>query len=196
MDRKETTKLLTDILIADRLSDRKYYAKEVTLDYGTDHPKRVDVMQFTPNGVMYPSDIEKGIFTCYEVKSCKEDIYSGNGIGFYGEKNYFVMTTETFKEIQGDINNGNLGRFIKEYYPESSGYYGILCPVPKTIDLRDGDALYEEYMNPTEFRGTPYDWHLNMAITCFTGHRRRSMAELLFCMLRSKHSYTNQRDFL
>jgi hypothetical protein len=90
MDRKETTKLLTDILIADRLSDRKYYAKEVTLDYGTDHPKRVDVMQFTPNGVMYPSDIEKGIFTCYEVKSCKEDIYSGNGIGFYGGQSFFL----------------------------------------------------------------------------------------------------------
>ncbi len=195
MDRKETTKLLTEILIADRLSDRKYYAKEVTLDYGTANPKRVDVMQFAPNGVIYPSDIEKGIFTCYEVKSCKEDIYSGNGIRFYGEKNYFVMTTETFKEIQDDINNGNLGRFIQKYYPESSGYYGILCPVPKTIDLRDGDALYAEYMNPTEFRGTPYDWHLNTAITCFQGHRRRSIAELLFCMLRSKHSYTNQRDF-
>lgn len=39
MDRKETTALLTDILIHDRLSDRKYYAKEVTLDYGTIHPR-------------------------------------------------------------------------------------------------------------------------------------------------------------
>jgi len=28
MNRKETTKLLTDILISDALSDRKYYAKE------------------------------------------------------------------------------------------------------------------------------------------------------------------------
>ena len=196
MDRKETTKLLTDILIADRLSDRKYYAKEVTLDYGTAHPKRVDVMQFTPKGVIYPSDIEKGTFTCYEVKSCKEDIYSGNGIRFYGERNYFVMTAETFKDIQEDLNNGDLGRFIQEYYPESSNKFGILVPVPKTIDLRDTNALFDEYDRPTEFRGSPYDWHLATAITCFEGQRRRSMAELLFCMLRSKHSYTNQRDFL
>ena len=42
MNRKETTKFLTDLLIHDRLSDRKYYAKEVTLDYGTIQPKRID----------------------------------------------------------------------------------------------------------------------------------------------------------
>lgn len=196
MDRKETTKLLTDILIADRLSDRKYYAKEVTLDYGTDHPKRVDVMQFTPKGVIYPSDIEKGTFTCYEVKSCKEDIYSGNGIRFYGERNYFVMNMEAFNDIREDLNNGDLGRFIQEYYPESLNNFGILIPVPKTINLIDTNALFEEHLHPTEFKGSPYDWHLTTAITCFEGRRRRSMAELLFCMLRAKHSYTNQRDFL
>ena len=33
-DRKEITRLLTEVLIGDRLNDRKYYAKEVTLDYG------------------------------------------------------------------------------------------------------------------------------------------------------------------
>ena len=87
MNRKETTKFLTEVLIKDRLSDRKYYAKEVTLDYGTNHSKRVDVMQFLPKGVTYASDIEKGIFICYEIKSCKEDLYSGNGLNFYGEKN-------------------------------------------------------------------------------------------------------------
>ena len=44
MERKEITKLLTEVLIADRLSDRKYYAKEVSIDPGTDKAKRVDVM--------------------------------------------------------------------------------------------------------------------------------------------------------
>lgn len=68
MDRKQTTKFLTKTLIETRLSDRKYYAKEVTLDYGTSHPKRVDVMEFKPQGVIYASDIEKGIFVCYEIK--------------------------------------------------------------------------------------------------------------------------------
>ena len=67
MDRKQTTKLLTEILIQEKLTDRKYYAKEVTLDYGTIHSKRVDVMQFIPKGVIHASDMEKGIFVCYEV---------------------------------------------------------------------------------------------------------------------------------
>ncbi len=69
MNRKETTKFLTDLLIHDRLSDRKYYAKEVTLDYGSIRPKRIDVMEFRPKGVIYASDMEKGIFVCYEIKS-------------------------------------------------------------------------------------------------------------------------------
>ena len=53
MARKETTKFLTDLLIADRLSDRKYYAKEVTVDANTTKAKRVDVMQFVPVGVFH-----------------------------------------------------------------------------------------------------------------------------------------------
>ena len=105
MNRKETTKLLTQILINDKLTDRKYYAREVTLDYGTNHPKRIDVMQFIPKGVVHTSDIEKGIFISYEIKSCKEDIYSGNGLNFYGEKNYIVTTMETyrFKRYKSDL---------------------------------------------------------------------------------------------
>ena len=82
-NRKDITKFLTDVLIKDRLTDRKYYAKEVTLDYGTRHPKRIDVMQFLPKGVTYASDIEKGIFISYEIKSCKQDLYSGYGLNFY-----------------------------------------------------------------------------------------------------------------
>lgn len=191
MARKEITKLLTEILITDKLSDRKYYAKEVTLDYGTNHSKRVDVMEFSPKGVIYPSDIEKGIFTCYEIKSCKEDMYSGNGLRFYGEKNYIVTTMDTWKKIQEDYGNGSLGEFIRDHYPESSKYYGFLVPVPKKIDLRCNDAIYDEYQNPTEFKGEPHDWHLWTAVPCREGVRGRSMAELLFCMLRSKHSYTN-----
>lgn len=75
MTRKETTKWLTELLIKEKLSDRKYYAKEVTLDYGTSHPRRVDVMEFRPEGVMGISAIEKGIFVCYEIKSCIDDVY-------------------------------------------------------------------------------------------------------------------------
>ena len=191
MNRKDTTKLLTDILISDKLSDRKYYAKEVTLDYGTTHPKRVDVMQFSPKGVTYASDIEKGIFICYEIKSCKEDVYSGNGLNFYGEKNYIVTTMDTYKKIMDDYRSGELRRYITENYQESSSYYGFMIPVPTIIDLRDTDSIYAEFENPTEFQGDARDWKLWTAISCNEGRRKRSTTELLFCMLRSKHSYTN-----
>ena len=112
MSRTQTTKLLTEVLISDRLRDRKYYAKEVTLDYSTDHTKRIDVMQFIPQGVIHISDIEKGIFICYEIKSCKDDVFSGNGLNFFGEKNYIVTTMETYRAILSEINNGFLSRFI------------------------------------------------------------------------------------
>lgn len=187
MNRKETTKILTDI-VTYSLRDRKYYAKEVTLDYGTTHSKRIDIMQFSPKGTTYSSDIEKGIFTCYEVKSCVEDIYSGHGLNFYGEKNYIVITMDTYKQIQDDYRSGKLGRYIIENYPESSKYWGILVPVPDSIDLRDSNAIFKEYENPTDFTKNIYNWKLYCPIPCREGHRTRSTVELLFCMLRSKHN--------
>lgn len=191
MDRKKTTKLLTDIVIFNRLLDRKYYAKEVTLDYGTNHSKRIDIMQFIPQGVTYPSDIEKGKFICYEIKSCMQDIYSGNGLNFYGEKNYIVMTMETYKLFQNDYRSGKFSRYLLENYPESSQYFGILVPIPAYIDLRDADAIYKEFDNPTQFNGKDTDWKLWTAINCREGYRIRSTTELLFCMLRSKHNASN-----
>ena len=91
MDRKKTTEFLGSLLASDRLSGAgKYWAKEVSIDpwaaKGT--PKRVDYMQFVPDRQLSVSDIEKGIFVCYEIKSCKQDVYSGNGLNFLGEKNY------------------------------------------------------------------------------------------------------------
>ena len=162
MTRVKVTELLTETLIADRLSDRKYYAREVTLDYGTSHPKRVDVMQFSPAGVTYPSDIEKGTFTCYEVKSCIEDVYSGHGLNFFGEKNYIVTTAETWKRLQEDMRSDKLADFLKSAHPESSMYFGVMALVPSSVGLSDTQ-----------------------------GPRKRPMNELLFAMLRAKHSDTN-----
>lgn len=192
MNRAEITNTLTDILVCSRLSDRKYYAKEVTLDYGTSHPKRVDVMQFVPQGVTCVSDIEKGIFICYEIKSCKEDLYSGNGLNFFGEKNYIVMTMQLWKSIQDEYRSGKLGRYLAEHYPESSSYFGILVAVPSAISLTDTDQLFSEFENPTEFTPAVCDWQLWTAIACREGKRNRSTSEMLFYMLRSKHSCSNQ----
>lgn len=186
MNRKETTTLLTEILIHDRLLDRKYYAKEVTLDSFTTHPTRIDVMQFIPSGVMNISGIEKGIFTCYEIKSCKADVYSGNGLNFYCEKNYIVTTMDTYKKLQEDLINDTFRNFRKEHHPETyKAEYGVLVAVPATIDLRVTKDLYSEYENPTEFGGNPYDWKLAEIVSCYDGTRKRSMTELLFCMLRA-----------
>ena len=192
MGRKETTDLLTDVLITSRLSDRKYYAREVTIDYGTNHSKRVDVMQFIPEGTIYASDIEKGIFVCYEIKSCYEDVYSGNGLNFYGEKNYIVTTMDTYKRLQDDIRTGKLQEHICKINPESSKYYGFLVPVPVQIDTRNSENTLQEYENPTKFEGCSWEWKLHSIMYCRKGPRTRSTTELLFCMLRSKHNYSSQ----
>lgn len=181
MNRKETTKFLSDLLVKERLSGMgKYYAREVSIDYGTTNVKRVDFMQFEPAGVVHQSDIEKGIFTCYEVKSCKEDVYSGNGLNFIGEKNYIVTTMECYKDIQPDMRSGKLWNHIIECCPESSPHYGIIVPVPRFIKLED------EYANPTELTDD-IAWELKVIYPCRQGSRKRSMTELLFCMLRSGH---------
>ena len=72
MKRADTTKLLTEILLSDKLSDRKYYAKEVSVDYGTDKTKRVDVMEFVPQNVSHVSGIEKGYFVVMKLSLAKQ----------------------------------------------------------------------------------------------------------------------------
>ena len=187
MDRKQTTKFLTKTLIDTRLSDRKYYAKEVTLDYGTSHPKRIDVMEFKPQGVTYASDIEKGIFICYEVKSCYADVYSGNGLNFYGEKNYIVTTIETYKKLQEDMRSGKLDNHICNFMGVNTcPYYGIMVPVPSFIGLKNTNSLYAEYENPTPLNDNEKWQFWTIYSQQRENHRIRSMNELLFCMLRSK----------
>lgn len=181
MDRKTTTEFLSNLLISNRLLGRgKYYAREVSIDYGTTNVKRVDFMQFEPKGVVYQSDIEKGIFTCYEVKSCKEDVYSGNGLNFIGEKNYIVTTMECYKAIQPDMRSGKLWNHIRECCPESSAHFGFIVPVPWSFKPED------EYENPTELN-EDIEWELKVIYPCTQGGRKRSTTELLFCMLRSGH---------
>ena len=188
MTRKETTKWLTDLLIYEKVSNNDYYAKEVTLDYGTNHPRRVDVMEFQPEGVMGISAIEKGIFVCYEIKSCIEDVYSGNGLNFFGEKNYIVTTMNVYKKLQDDIREGKLDKHIKEFLGTSDcPTYGFMIPVPAYIDLRKSSGLYDEFDNPTEIN-PKMSWKLWTLTHPRENLRQRSMNELLFCMLRARHN--------
>lgn len=78
-DVTQTLSALTEKLIDSRNDPRIYWAKEVTFDYATPNPVRVDYMRFKPlNNTV--SGIEKGDFYCYEVKSSVADFHSKHGI--------------------------------------------------------------------------------------------------------------------
>lgn len=163
MTRKETTKFLSDLLIRDRFSSMgKYWAREVTLNYGSADVKRVDFMQFKPVNTMSASGIEKGEFICYEVKSCVEDYKSGHGQNFVGERNYFVMPMSLYKKVANELGI----------------YIGVIVPIPK------GRDKHQEFENPTELNINK-DWELIIIKNSYPQSRKYSLAELLFCMLRS-----------
>lgn len=178
MNRKETTEFLSGLLERDLCGIGKHYAKEVTVDYGSSNEKRIDFLQFKPPSGMFISSIEKGTFICYEIKSCIQDVYSGNGLNFLGEQNYIVTTMETYKKLQPDMREGKLQEHIQSTNPESSKYWGIMVAVPENrVD-------YEEYENPTAL-DAKCEWKLRKIMPCNPGPRKRSIAELLFCMIRS-----------
>lgn len=166
MTRKETTDFLGKLLIQTRLGNG-CWAKEVSIDYGTTDVRRVDFLQFEPAGVVGVSGIEKGIFICYEVKSCKADFGSGFGRNFIGEKNYFVMPMTTYKEVIQDIPSG----------------IGVLVPIPENTGNTNPER-YAEFENPTELTDEIY-WKLWAVRHPREQIRKKSMVELLFCMLRS-----------
>lgn len=164
MDRKEITKFLSDLLVNDRFQGiGKYWAREVSIDYGTKDVKRVDFMQFVPSGVVSVSEIEKGRFISYEVKSCLADYNSGYGKNFLTEQNYLVMPMELYKKV------------VKEIPHE----IGVICPIPEE------KSIPEEFDNPTPLDAEGVRWRMRVVLSSMPIGRKRSMVELLFCMLRS-----------
>lgn len=165
MNRKETTEFLGNLLIQDKfLGIGKYWAREVSIDFGTTDVKRIDFLQFKPPSAVCIGELEKGIFISYEVKSCKSDFNSGFGKNFIGEKNYFVMPMSLYKEVIQEIPHN----------------VGVIVPIPKL-----GDKM-EEFESPTELSGE-VDWKLATILPAHSQNRKRSMTELLFCMLRAGH---------
>lgn len=168
MNRKETTEFLGNLLKREKFSGLgKYWASEVSIDHGTTDVKRVDFMQFEPAGVVSVSGIEKGIFICYEIKSCKADFESGFGRNFIGEKNYFVMPMAAYKEVIQEIPGG----------------VGVLVPIPQNVGNTNAE-IYEEFEKPTELSGN-MKWRLYAIRHPRLQLRKKAMVELLFCMLRS-----------
>lgn len=105
MSRKDITQrlsILTENYISPKGDPRIYWAKEVTFDYNTDHPTRVDYMCFKPiNNTV--SGIEHGDIYAYEIKSSVEDFHSKNGHNMIGDYNYYIMPEEVFVKVKNEI---------------------------------------------------------------------------------------------
>lgn len=187
MTRKVTTEKLGDILRYSRLDGiGKHWASEVTIDWGMGHKeKRVDYMLFEPEHAMTVAGIEHGIFTCFEVKSCKEDVYSGNGLNFIGDKNYLVTTMQCWKEIQYDLTQSDrLINHVKECNPESNTSFGVMVAIPKAGGYNAQEIAIREYENPTPIEAEG-QWQFHVIRNSHKGYRKRSATEMLFFMLRS-----------
>lgn len=188
--RKETTAFLSGLLEAERLKGiGKYYAKEVTLDYGKTEiiddnrvpaekcvkskTRRIDYLQFVPKNQLSVDGIEKGLFVCYEIKSCKADFLSGYGQNFVGEKNYLVMSMETYKQLN---ECGEIDRLPRKI--------GILVPIPRSKKY-DDTRIADEYNDPTPITDDYSKWYFETVRVSKTAVREKSIIELLFCMVRS-----------
>lgn len=161
MTRPEITKFLSEMLVAQRFCGFKYWASEVTLNYGTINQKRVDFMQFEPKNTTV-SGIEKGEFICYEVKSCLDDYRSGHGKNFEGDRNYLVMPMALYKEVRKEL----------DYYT------GVMVPIPR-------DRTHQEETSDPTPLNCGLQWDLTIVKNARIKNRKYSTVELLFCMLRS-----------
>lgn len=169
MKRKEKTELLRSLLRTKLNSKRGIHsAAEVSLDYGTKNVKRVDFVSFEPRDQMSIAGLEAGTFTFYEVKSCREDFKSGFGLNFEGDRNYVVTDMPTYKDLvaHGDIDNSKMFNI------------GVMVAIPK------GANVLDEFERPNNLT-TVIGWELVVIKAAHRKQRKRSMGELLFCMLRS-----------
>lgn len=130
MPRREVTSLLSEELVRLRLTRKNaysYWAHEVEVyDERKNAMTWVDFMQFEPAGyhtATHPGNVEKGTFTCYEVKSCLDDIKSGHGLNWFGDGNYMVVPVELYPKFKMAWHGTQKGRFedydrkLREHVP-------------------------------------------------------------------------------
>lgn len=114
--RKQITKHLSELLerhLNPHNDTRIYISKEVTFNYGSSNNIRVDYMMFKPQNNT-AGGIEQGLFYCYEIKSCKADFESGNGLNFIGDYNYIVFPSEeVYLECKNKVPYG-VGVYVSE----------------------------------------------------------------------------------
>lgn len=70
MNRAETAKFLSKLQVQ-RFGNRTYWAKEVSIDYGTNRVKRVDFMQFAPAGLVTRVILKRAYLFAMKSKAVK-----------------------------------------------------------------------------------------------------------------------------
>ena len=92
-----------------------------------------------------------------------------------------MTTMECYKDILPDLRSGKFAKHMREQFPESSNYFGVMVAIPDWAEATD------EFEKPTPLDTEVRQWKLAVILPCRYGPRKRSMTELLFCMLRSGH---------
>lgn len=169
MSRKEITDLLNQELVTKRLTKRNaytYWAHEVPI-YDKNTELRIDFMLFTPYSHGFnlsAAGVERGIFECFEIKSSLADLKSGHGLNFYGDRNWIVCPVEVYLQYEKKrFDDDTLRNLIP--YDARFLVYG---------KARNGRPVFVEAIE---------DWRRESLWKCV--YRKRSAAELLFCMMRA-----------
>ncbi|MEI3523522.1 MAG: hypothetical protein V8Q36_04970 [Anaerotignum sp.] len=122
MERKQITAFLSEQLIQDRLPVTGNTGQgKSAWTAGTKDVRRVDFMEFCPTGVLSVSEIEKGIFVSYEVKSCMADYKSGFGQNFVTGKNYIG---HAYRSLQKNLAKASKWYWGDLPYPVGKRSYG------------------------------------------------------------------------
>lgn len=171
MNRQETTALLSALLKRDVLSAARW-ASEVKYRKPDGGEGRVDFMEFRASerdGITQPA-VERGEFTCYEVKSCMDDYRSGHGLNFIGDWNYLVLPMGLYRQLP----------------QEAILDVGTYVPLPNFDGRADREAVWREYEDPTELTPDVRAWKLHkMTRPPMRAPRTHGTAELLYCMLKA-----------
>lgn len=141
MGRREITAGLSALLERRLAKERAKYAREVEIEEpATGKLLRVDYMAYSYTATRQgkAAFAELGIVTVYEVKSCMADYKSGNGLGFYGDRNVLVCPSSLAEQLRG-----NLPANVE-----------VLCPVPI---LR---TVYDEMGERTPYGGETEGWEM------------------------------------
>ncbi|MEI3530660.1 MAG: hypothetical protein V8Q75_06365 [Bacilli bacterium] len=117
---KTARTLKLEELLEKKFNDRnEFYVFECTLGwYGSEI---VDCVMYNCQREVY----------CYEIKQSKQDFHSNCKLSFFGNKNYFVMPYELYKEVSNEI-------YVN--YPN----VGVLVPI-KTPSPGEQEYVYDVY---------------------------------------------------